>query len=315
MPRKSRVSDEQFITLIEQGLDNTSIAKRLGMSYGGIYARVTQLRKRHFPLPTETAGKAEVPVAKPLLKYSEVNIEDRLTRNGKRYVVVRKSADNMVLRDMEGHSAGVPAEKFDSYGFKKVQSEFSNYSPVVVTKIQPASEEGPQKETDVAKPESGSEVTWASVLPQIAQRIKDDAERANEIREIMCVGGENAPAITILLAEAETKADVETPIKRSADDAPSEEVEKVEEDVEEEAEAESEATINGFGSVRDNLRDIMRDIYTGYRKQREHLISCLQNETTIPPETVDSYNRIIEIVGSAHRMYCLTKESEKDNGK
>ncbi len=51
MGKKSRVSDEQILELIEKGLINSHIARELGVTLGSISVRCNQLRKNHNPLP------------------------------------------------------------------------------------------------------------------------------------------------------------------------------------------------------------------------------------------------------------------------
>lgn len=57
MSKKSRVSDEQIIELIEKGLINSHIARELGVTLGSISVRCNQLRKKHNSLP-EPAKKS-----------------------------------------------------------------------------------------------------------------------------------------------------------------------------------------------------------------------------------------------------------------
>lgn len=137
MPRAPKISDEQIIELIEQGMNNAEIARQLDVPQPNINTRCKQLRMRHEPLPTPEAAPEIDPGATPeeekaeeieeekvgSLTYEEVMQGDMLDLEQRRYEVIGINSMGLVLRRPDGKTKGITAEAFTAAGFKRAQPE------------------------------------------------------------------------------------------------------------------------------------------------------------------------------------------------
>ena len=134
MPRAPKISDEQLIELIEQGMNNAEIARQLDVPQANINTRCKQLRMRHEPLPTPEAAPEIGPETTPeeekveeieeekvgSLTYEEVMQGDMLDLE-RRYEVIGINSMGLVLRRQDGKTKGITAEAFTAAGFKRAQ--------------------------------------------------------------------------------------------------------------------------------------------------------------------------------------------------
>lgn len=136
MPRAPKISDEQLIELIEQGMNNAEIARQLDVPQANINTRCKQLRMRHEPLPTPEAAPEIDPEEGAVEEIEEIEEEkvgpltheevlpgEILERGGELYAVIGKNSMGLVLRSMDGtgRAKGVTAEAFNISGFRRAQ--------------------------------------------------------------------------------------------------------------------------------------------------------------------------------------------------
>ena len=150
MPRIPKISDEQLIELIEQGMNNAEIARQLDVPQPNINTRCKQLRMRHEPLPTPEAAPEEEKVEEiaaekvEALTYGEVLQGDMLELAERRYEVIGKNSMGLVLRSTDGKTKGITAEAFTAAGFKRVQPDVES-NPEAAAEPDP----GPKEENGV----------------------------------------------------------------------------------------------------------------------------------------------------------------------
>lgn len=122
--RKSKVSDEQIIELIEKGLNNRQIAIELELSpTGQINNRCRELRKHH--------GTAETVRA---LKFEDIKKDDRLMREGKRLIVVVIDEYGLSVKNMREQILTISRKDFEKTAseYTKVPAGDPQGSPVKI---------------------------------------------------------------------------------------------------------------------------------------------------------------------------------------
>ena len=178
MPRAPKISDEQLIELIEQGMNNAEIARQLDVPQANINTRCKQLRMRHEPLPTPEAAPEIGPETTPeeekveeieeekvgSLTYEEVMQGDMLDLE-RRYEVIGINSMGLVLRRQDGKTKGITAEAFTAAGFKRAQPEGM---------VEPEPEPEPVKATEPApEDEKGSLRLDKLILHKAQKEIQD----------------------------------------------------------------------------------------------------------------------------------------------
>lgn len=192
MPRAPKISDEQLIELIEQGMNNAEIARQLDVPQANINTRCKQLRMRHEPLPTPEAAPEIDPGVTPeeekaeeieeekaeTLTYEEVMQGDMLDLEQRRYEVIGINSMGLVLRRPDGKTKGITAEAFTAAGFKRAQPEGAaepEPEPVWVGEPKPEPEAVVEPEPEVAaEPDPEDEKGTLRLDDLILQKVYKD---------------------------------------------------------------------------------------------------------------------------------------------
>ncbi len=107
---KSQITDEQIYTLIDQGMKNSEIARKLGVSQPAINKRINILRSTVPPRPE-----------KPVF---DLVVDQRIKHNGKILVVISVEEDGFAYRRMDGTTGTIS----NSFYFKH-RGEFQEFHP------------------------------------------------------------------------------------------------------------------------------------------------------------------------------------------
>lgn len=166
MARKPRttVTDDQIVELIKSNptMSNRAIAMELGMSVSGpTNTRIKQLR---------ATINGEAPIG-PTLNFSDIRVNDRLLRAGKRLVVVSAEESYIRVRRMDGSAESISRKDFSQRAaeYTKVPFGDSQGGPVTTYHIPPGTEPGKDAPTELTE---GERTEMEGILEGLKEEIE-----------------------------------------------------------------------------------------------------------------------------------------------